>query len=333
MYASNLRKAFLSLLAIGLILSFASVSLAKPITLKIGWTTAEGPTDPYAVTARQFKKAINEVAPKQFDVQFFPNRALGDEKEMLEGLSFGTIDMAVITNAPVASIVSAFQINDLPFLYSTDTQAFELMDGPVGNELKEQLKAKNIVALGFAASGFRQMINNVRPVYSPDDVKGIKWRVMKNPVFIGMFRSLGGNAVPMAWGEVFTAVQQGTIDGLEIPLAVILNNGYFEVCKYLSLTKHTYTGLWLLISKKKYDKLSDSQRTLLIEAAELAIKRERDLNAKHLKIMLDALNKKGMKVNKIKDPNAFRSKVGTVYDTFKPSIGPKLLDKALKQVQ
>ena len=297
MRISHFTKIFFFLLTITLFISSASVVSAKTVTLKLGWTTAEGETDPYAVTARQFKEAINEVAPGQFDVQFFPNRALGDEKEMLEGMSFGTIDMGVITNAPVASMEPAFQVNDLPFLYSTDTQAFEVMDGPVGKQLAKKLESKNIIALGFAASGFREMINNVRPVSTPDDVQGIKWRVMNNPVFISMFRALGGNAVPMAWGEVFTAVQQGTIDGLEIPLAVILNNGYFEVCKYLSLTNHTYTGLWLLIAKKTYDKLSDEQKQLLNKAAALTIKRERALNVKQLVDILDKIKSKGMQVN------------------------------------
>ncbi len=162
---------------------------------------------------------------------------------MLEGMRLGTVDAGVITNAVIAQIEPAFQLNDLPFLYENEAQAQRVLDGPVGQKLAAKLESKGVKLLGWMEGGFRNMINNVRPVEKPDDVKGVKYRVMQNPVFIGMFSSLGGNAVPMAWGETFTAVQQGAIDGLEIPLAVIDQNKYFEVTKFLSITNHTYSAI------------------------------------------------------------------------------------------
>ena len=194
-------------------------------------------------------ETLEKEAPGQFKVQLFPNRALGDEKEMLEGLIFGVLPMAIITNAPIASMEPAFQINGMPFLYSDEAKAHAVLDGQAGQMLMKKLVEKNIIGFGFAEGGFRQMINNVRPVKTPADVEGIRWRVMQNPVYIGMFRSLGGNAIPLAWGEVFTAMQQGAIDGLEIPITVIQNSGYYEVAKYLSLTNHTYSALGVLMSK------------------------------------------------------------------------------------
>ncbi len=328
-----LKKAFVILTVFTLALVIASPSQAGPIILKLGWTTSDGPTDPYAITARQFAKALEKVAPGQFKVQFYPNRALGDEKEMLEGLSFGTIHMAVITNAPIASIEPAFQVNDLPFLYANEKQAHEILDGPIGQKLMKKLEKKNIIGFGFAEGGFRQMINNVRPIYIPKDVVGIKWRVMQNPVYIGMFRALGGNAVPMAWGEVFTAVQQGTVDGLEIPIAVIQNNGFYEVTKYLSLTNHTYSALGVLMAKRVWKKLSSAQKEAVQKAARLAIERERAMNMANVKKLVGKLQQEGMKVNAIKDPNAFRQKVKPVYEKFRPSIGSKLLDQVLSQLK
>ena len=318
----------LALLGLG-----ATAALAKPVVVKIGWTTSDSPTDPYALTANLFKKNLEKAAPGQFDVQLFPNRQLGDEKEMVEGLSFGTLSAAVITNAVIAQIVPAFQINDMPFLYPNKQVALKVLDGPVGKALMKKLDAKKIKGLGFADSGFRQMINNVRPIFTPDDVKGIKWRVMQNPVFVLMFKSLGGNAIPMAWGEVFTAVQQGTIDGLEIPIPVIYGNGYNEVCKYLSLTQHTYTTLGLLMSKKFYSKLDAKQKAAVEKAAQITIKEERVANAANVKKQLKSLGEKGMKVNKIKDMAAFRAKVKPVYDKFRPSIGSKLMDMALQEAK
>jgi TRAP-type mannitol/chloroaromatic compound transport system substrate-binding protein len=154
-------------------------------------------------------------------VQLFPNRQLGDERQMLEGMRFGTVDAGIITNAVIAQIEPAFSVNDLPFLFANEAQAHKVLDGAVGAELAKRLSTKGIVALGYMEGGFRNMINNKRPVNAPGDVAGVKYRVMQNPVFIDMFNSMGGSAIPMAWGETFTAVQQGTIDGLEIPLAVI----------------------------------------------------------------------------------------------------------------
>lgn len=319
-------------LAVLLVIGSGAGAQAAPITLKLGWTTSDGPTDPYAITAREFAAALEAEAPGQFSVEFFPNRTLGDEKEMLEGLSFGTLHMAVITNAPIASIEPAFQVNDMPFLYTDAAKAHEVLDGQAGQLLMKKLEAKNIIGFGFAEGGFRQMINNVRPVETPQDVEGIKWRVMQNPVYIGMFRSLGGNAVPMAWGEVFTAVQQGTIDGLEIPIAVIQNNGYFEVTKYLSLTNHTYSALGVLMSKRTWDGLSAEQQKAVGAAARTAIEKERAANAENVRQLVEKLKTEGMAVNPVKDPAAFRQKVTPVYDEFRTSIGEDVYNLVMGQM-
>lgn len=315
-----------------LILGAATPTMAKSITIKLGWTTSDGPTDPYAITARQFAEALEKEAPGQFNVEFYPNRALGDEKEMLEGLSFGTFHMAVITNAPIASIEPAFQINDMPFLYADEAKAHAVLDGEVGQKLMQKLESKNIIGFGFAEGGFRQMINNVRPIQTPAEVEGIKWRVMQNPVYIGMFRSLGGNAVPMAWGEVFTAVQQGTIDGLEIPIAVIQNNGFYEVTKNLSLTNHTYSALGVLMSKKTWKKLSEEQQQAVKRAARTAIEKERAINKENIKVLVEKLKQEGMAVNAIKNPAAFHKKVAPVYEEFRSSIGDDIFNLTMDQM-
>lgn len=333
MLGFDYKKTSLGVLVLAVIVLAGTAVIAGPITLKFGWTTAAGKTDPYAITARQFKKALAEFAPGQFEVQFFPSRQLGDEKEMLEGLSFGTLDSAVITNSPISRIALPFQVNDMPFIYANKEQAYKVLDGPIGKDLMKILEAKNIIGFGFAEGGYRQMINNMRPVYTPDDVKGIKWRVMPNPVYIGMFRSLGGNAVPMAWGEVFTAMQQGTIDGLEIPIAVIYNNSYFEVAKYLSLTNHTYSALGLLMSKRRFNSLTPDQQTAVRKAARKAIHEERRMNTENVKTLVGKIKEKGMIINQVKDPKAFRAMVKPVYDEFRPSIGSMLLDRVLTAVK
>ena len=263
------RRSHLATLAAVAALATATFSpLAHAQTkqvIKVGWTTSDGAQDPYAVGARAFKSAVERETRGEVEVQLFPNRQLGDERQMLEGMRFGTVDAGVITNAVIAQVEPAFSVNDLPFLFANEDQAHKVLDGAVGTELAKRLAAKGIVVLGFMEGGFRNMINNKRPVSAPADVTGVKYRVMQNPVFIDMFNSMGGSAVPMAWGETFTAVQQGTIDGLEIPLAVIDANKYYEVTKYLSLTNHTYSMIGLVMSKRALDKLTPEQRSAVSE--------------------------------------------------------------------
>lgn len=325
--------------ALALVLSAATLVAAVPAlaqqktVLKLGWTTSDGAQDPYAVGARDFKKALEEASGGRIEVQLFPNRQLGDEKAMLDGMRLGTVDAGIITNAVVAQIEPSFQVVDLPFLFANEAQAQKVLDGPVGQKLAAKLETKGIKLLAFMEGGFRDMINNVRPVETPADVKGVKYRVMQNPVFIGMFSSLGGNAVPMAWGETFTAVQQGAIDGLEIPLAVIEQNKYFEVTKYLSLTNHTYSAIDLVISKRVFDRLPEDLRKAVLSAAASATKAQRATAAADAKAVLAKLEASGMKVNAVKDIKPFRESVQGVYEQFKPTIGPDLLQETLTAVQ
>lgn len=297
--------------------------------MKIGWTTSDGEQDPYAVGARAFKEAAERLSGGTLNVQLFPNRQLGDERQMLEGMRFGTVDGGVITNAVVAQLEPAFQIYDLPFLFSDEKQAHKVLDGEVGQELATRLSGKGILLLGQMEGGFRSMLNNRTPVNTPSDVKGVKYRVMQNPVYIGMFNSLGGSAVPMAWGETFTAVQQGTIDGLEIPLAVIQANKYFEVTKYLSLTNHTYSVLDFVVSKRNFERLKPEQQDAVRKAAAEATAMQRRQTKQDSQKILADLKAKGMQVNSVADVKPFRAAVKPVYDKFREGGAGVLLDKAL----
>jgi tripartite ATP-independent transporter DctP family solute receptor len=335
----NRRSTLHRTLALAAAAAFAAFGVAagaqaqSPTVIKLGWTTSDGAQDPYAVGARAFKAAVERDSGGRVEVQLFPNRALGDERQMLEGMRFGTVDAGIITNAVIAQIEPAFQVNDLPFLYANEAQAHKALDGSVGQELGTKLAAKGIVMLGFMEGGFRNMINNKRPVSTPADVQGVKYRVMQNPVFIDMFNSLGGAAVPMAWGETFTAVQQGTIDGLEIPLAVIEANKYYEVTKFLSLTNHTYSAIGLVISKRTLDKLPADVRSKVQAAATRAVAEQRQAAAADASKTLATLQGRGMKVNPVADVTAFRASVKPVYDKFRQGENAALLDKALASVK
>lgn len=301
--------------------------------LRLGWTSGDGAQDPYAVGAREFKKALEKRVGERVDVQLYPNRAIGDERPMLDGMRLGTVDMGVITNAVIAQIEPAFQVNDMPFLFNSEAQAHRVLDGPVGAQLRQRLETRGVIPLGYMEGGFRHMINNVRPITKPEDLRGIKFRVLQSPIYIEMYRSLGGNAVPMAWGETFTAVQQGAIDGLEIPLGVIDQNKYYEVTKYLSLTGHIYSMIGLLISKRSFDRLPADLKKAVTEAAAEATPIQRAENGKVASELVRGLAAKGMQVNEVEDKAAFRRAVLPMYENFRGQIGAEIVRDALAAAQ
>ncbi len=321
------RRALIAL-ATGIAVASATPALAEDqVTIKLGWATTDAETDAYAFAAREFKKTLEEAKPGRFEVQLYPNRQLGDEKEMVQGLQLGTVDAALITNSIVANVVPEFQINDLPFLYASREQAHQTLDGPMGDKLFDLLAEKKIVGLAFCESGFRNMLNNKQPVAQPADVEGVKYRVMESPIFIGMYDNLGGSAVPMAWGDVFTAMQQGAIDGLEIPTWVIDAAKLYEVTEYLSMTQHVYTATPLMVSKRLYDKLSPDEQVLLKEAARSACVSERAFGAKQEQAIIAKLQENGMTVNQVGDPQAFQAKMQPLYDEYRPKIGADFMDE------
>lgn len=312
-------------------LAFTASALGAQ-TIRLGWTTADSEVDPYAIAAHAFAEELEKRAPDAFDVEFFPNHQLGNDTEMLQSMQLGTLDAGVITGTQIGNIEPAFRLNDLPFLYANNEQAHRVLDGEVGQELLSRLASKGIIGLGFPEAGFRNAINNVRPIRTPEDLEGVKLRVQPADLFIASFRALGANPVPMAWSDVFTAVQQGTVDGLEIPLPVIYANKYPEVTEYLSLTRHAYNALGLLMSAQTFNGLSDAHQQVVREAAAAAVERQRETVAANNDRVLEQIREAGMTVNEVDNVQAFRDRVAPVYDQFGESIGPDLVEQALQQV-
>jgi tripartite ATP-independent transporter DctP family solute receptor len=246
-------------------------------------------------------------------------------------MEVGALDTGVITMAKVAEIIPAFKINDLPYIYTSTKQVEHILDGPVGKKLIKDLEEKNIIGLGFPIAGFRDVINNSRPIYTPSDLNGLKIRVQPEKLFIQAFKALGANPVPMAWNDTFTAVQQGTIDGLEIPLAVIYANKYAEVTKYLSLTKHAFNADTLLMSKITFNRLSQKEKKEVRKAAAAAIKEQRKTVVTNNKNLIKKLKNAGMKVNKVKNLQAFKAKVKPLYQKAASHIGQNLVSEVLKE--
>jgi tripartite ATP-independent transporter DctP family solute receptor len=325
----------ISLIATMGILAPSAFSAEKK--LKLGFVTAANEKDPYFITAQKFSELINKYTEGRYGADLFGSGQLGNESEMIKNLTMGTMDVGVITNAPVGSFVNAFMVLDLPFIFPSADVAHTVLDGPAGDMLLGKLDKLQITGLAFAEGGFRNMINNVRPVNTTADLKGVKYRVMKTPVYIGMFQNLGANAVPMPWGEVFSAVQQKVVDGLEIPVPVIYANKFYEVTKYLSMTGHTYSPLVIMVSNMTWKKLSEADRAAFKRAAREAAVYERETISKIVEGYLADLSSEGMIINKIADMGPFQDAVKPMYADFEPKIGADVMkafvdarDKATK---
>lgn len=309
------------------LLSLCATAQSKAV-IKLGWATADSPQDSYAIAAHAFKKALEAESRGAFEVQLYPNRQIGDEKQLVEGLRLGTVDAGVITNGAYSQVEPAFQLNDLPFLYESEAQVFKVLDGEVGRKLADKANQKGIVILGYLASGYRHMLNNKKPVRAPEDVVGVKYRV-HNSVALDMYAALSASPVPMAWGETMTALQQGAVDGMDLPIILVDSLKLYEAVKYLSLTAHTYSVAELAMSKRKFDQFTPAQKAMITKAASTAATGQRKANAAMEEQTLATLKTKGLLVNQVTDQAAFRRKVQPIYDKLRPSIGADLMDAAL----
>lgn len=321
-----------SALACALLGVMAASSVSAATTIRLGWTTADSDVDPYAITAHYFKEELEAAAPNEFNVRFFPSNQLGNDTEMLQGMQMGTLDAGVITGTQISTIDPSFQVLDLPFLFGDSAQAHRVLDSEAGKKLLAKLEKKGIVGLGFSEAGFRHTVNNTRPINEPKDFAGIKLRVQPSSLFIASFKAVGANPVALPWSEAFTAVQQKTVDGLEIPLAVIYANKYANEVKYLSLTNHTYNALGLLMSKRSLSKLSPEKQEVVRQAAAKAIARQRQTVAQNDTSLLEKIQAEGMKVNQINDVEAFREVVKPIYEQYRTEIGVETFDQVMTQI-
>jgi tripartite ATP-independent transporter DctP family solute receptor len=322
---------FILILSLLLLSIFSNIGIATPRKIQFGYVTAASESDPYCIASTKFAELIEERTNGEIVLELFPSGQLGDERDMIEGMQIGSLDAGLITNAPIGGFVSSFMALDLPFVFSSADCAHKTLDGIAGEKLLEQLDNVGIKGLAFAEGGFRHMINNIQPINTVEDTQGIKFRVMKSPIYLGMFKYLGSNAIAMPWGETFTAVQQGVMDGLEIPISVIWANKYYEVTKYLSLTGHTYSPLIFMVSNSIWNSLSDEQQEIFKNSALEAAVYERAEAAKINNELLKNLEEEGMIINEVDDKEPFQEVVEPLYKEFEDEIGKDMLDLILEE--
>lgn len=312
-----------------LLLAFAGAALfttqvGAQTTMRINISIAQN--SHYGVGIDTFAREVEKRTGGRYKIQAFYNGALGAERESIEAIQLGTHELTMTSSGPVPNFVPETRILDIPFLFRDKAHARAVLDGPIGQELAGKFESKGIKALGWAENGFRHMTNNRRPVNTPDDLKGLKMRTMENPVHIAAYKGFGIVPTPMAFTEVFTALQQGTVDGQENPLSVITAAKFDQVQKHLSLTGHVYSPAIFLMSKAAFDKLSAEDKQHFLAAAAEGVKANRArVDEDDAKGVAD-LKSKGMQVIDV-DKSKFQGALTPVFAEFAKQFGQANIDR------
>jgi tripartite ATP-independent transporter DctP family solute receptor len=312
-------------LAAGAALAALALPAAAQTALKMNISLAQNSS--YGVAIDTFAREVEQRTGGRYKVQNFYSAALGAERESVEGVQLGTLDLTLTSTGPLPNFVPEVAILDIPFLFRDYAHARAVLDGPIGQDLLQKFPAKGMVALAWAENGFRHMTNSKHPVNSPEDLRGLKMRTMENPIHIQAYRQFGILPTPMAFTEVFTALQQGTVDGQENPLSVITSAKLDQVQKYLTLTGHVYSPAVILMNKAKWDALSAADKQAFQEAAREAVKANRArIDDDERKAVAD-LRAKGMTVAENVDKAKFQAQLAPVYVEFAKRFGQENIDR------
>ncbi|MEL7624507.1 MAG: TRAP transporter substrate-binding protein [Clostridiales bacterium] len=299
------------------------------IKLKIGHVLNSD--SPFHAGALHFAELIEEKSGGMLQAEVFPSALLGNDRELAEGLQLGTVDMAVTATAPVSGFSPTLQVFDLPFLFNDAEHAYKVLDGELGDQILDEFhEASGIVGLAFWENGFRHFTNGKRPIKTADDTKGLKIRVQEISSHIDYWKNIGCSPTPMAWTEVYTALQQGTVDGQENPVQTIYTQKIYEVQKYISLTYHCYAPAIIMISQNAYDKLSPEHQVIVKEAAREAAAFERNFIYELESGAIDEMSALGVDIVKPEDIDieSFRAAAAPIHQKYGDLLGvTELLEK------
>ena len=301
--------------------------------IQIGFTTAAIDSDPYYIFAKNFSEIVDKKTNGRIKIEVKGGGQLGQEGEMFTGMQIGTTDMAVMTNAYVSGYIPAAGLFDLPFIFKNNEEAARILDGKLGIEVLNEYEKFGIKALAYGEGGFRHLVTLKNQVKKPEDFKGLKIRCMETESYIATYAALGTNAVPMAWSETITGLQQGTIDGLDIPISVIYANGFSDIAKDLNLTGHFYSPLIICMSKKIFDSFDENDKKILIESAKEAGQICRDFNKNSESKMLEEMKAQGMEIIDDVDIQAFQNVLKDFYSKRAENIGKDYVEKLMKEIK
>lgn len=266
-------------------------------TIKFGHLN--NPDHPVSFGVKRFAEVLAAKSGGKLKVQEYPSSTLGNELQQQSALQGGVQEMSAPATTSLAGIVKEFGLVDFPFSVANFAQADALLDGPLGQALIARLPEKGLVALGYWDLGFRNVTNSKRPITRPEDLEGLKLRVIPNPVFLDTFKAFKANPVPMPFVELYGALESKAVDGQENPFAVILSNKFYEVQRYVSATNHVYAANILLVSKRFWDKLSPAEQKMMNDAANETRPYQRQVSRAVAQKAVGELQARGMQFNEL----------------------------------
>lgn len=299
-------------------------------TLRMGIGLAE--SSPQYLSTQYFGEILAQRTDGRISVNVFPNSQLGDDVQMLEMLQTGTLDMTYPSSSAATSYVEALSAFDLPFLLPSREAAIAVMQSDVAQGMLDAFEGTGLKALAFSENGYRQLTNSARAVETPEDVagldvRGLSVRTMENPVHLSIWEAMGANPTPMAFGELFSAMEQGVVDGQENPWSTILTSNFHEVQDYGTETRHVYTPFLMMLSERTWNSMAPEYQELVQEAARQSAAYEIQLATEYDDWARQQLEERGMQITRLDDEQlaAFQDAVQPVYDEWAPRIGEDLI--------
>ena len=298
--------------------------------LQLGHVNPGKEEDTYMQFANKFKDRIEELSGNTITVEIFSDSQLGTDREVIEGMQMGTVDMSISVNSTLGGFVPEMQVFDLPYLFAEREYAYQTFDNEeLMSYFEDKLYDAGLKLLSVGDCGYRSVINNTKPIYTVDDLKGLKIRLPESAVLPATFSALGASPTTMAYAEVVPAVQQGTIDGLELPVPAAYSSGYQDICKYFSFTNHEFVPNPMLMSVSVWETFSEEEQGWLEQAAQEAAEYERDYIQSIEAEEQAAMEEAGMEFNEVDDINEFIEVARTVYDQFEDEIGEEAMNSVL----
>ena len=288
------------------------------ITLRMAQTSSQ--TGAIGQSMDLFAERIYEATNGKYKIETYHNGQLGAEIDTIEGCQMGTIDIAVVNQSTIGNFISDFQALDVPYLITSTEQADAVFLGDIGQRFLDKLSGVQLYGLGIWESGFRNLTNSKKDVNSVDDVQGLKIRTMENQVHIAFWKAMGADATPMSWGEAYTALQQGALDGQENPATVILTNNVAQVNDHLALTEHAYSTVFLVMSPTTWASFDDETKQIFTDVMEECSLSERELSRSMDAEAVGELEKQGMTVTR-PDKQQFIDKAADLYAQWEEEYG------------
>jgi len=315
-----MKRLMLKTLAAAVAISAFGVAFAQEKTIK--FTTQNPKGHPLVMGMEKFAEIVQAKSGGKIKVNLFPGGVLGGDAAVVSAIQGGTIEMASMNSGILASQVKDFEVYDFPFMFASSKEADAVVDGPFGKKMHAKLEPKGLVGLTYWELGFRQITNSKRAINKVEDAEGLKLRVIPNAINVDWVKALGANPTPLAFPEVYAALEQKAIDGQENPLTVIAANKFFEVQKYATLTNHQYNPQSVLISKKFWDTLSADEKKIISDAAVESTAYQRQQARAQAGTALDTVKKGGMQVNELAPAELakFREKMKPVVDKHGAAI-------------